>query len=436
MEKSFPTVASGGPALPLLCPISPQMVLPWVESESEAQVEGWSEGCSQDGEHRSALELRRLSVVAAISAAEVRCQTLLPLPQLQHLASDRVAKDRDRVASLELSAASWGRQIRAILQQQPEAILEQRPLAGPRGEVEFWRRKAAHLASLRTQLRGDPMRRVLRVLEVLELTPPAPSASEAAAFLTSPHASMSPQVTKSSQHPPLLRLAREVEAAYSEAEESARYLGALQPPIVALDASEGLDDLVAAFRPLLHSLLLVWRHSRAYHSSTRLSNLLCLVSNAVAAKGRAYLNSTLHATTPPTEAAAALGSTLRACGTLKALYFEYRSAAFEERPDRPWPTPQVFRPLDMFLERCHDQLHVSRTAAQYETLHGVELGGQSGRALSARLVQLSAAFASARSALSSSSPDPLAAPAETFDPAFCAFRAAVKSLDRQRVSRD
>ena len=118
------------------------------------------------------------------------------------------------------------------------------------------------------------MRRVLRVLEVLELTPPAPSASEAAAFLTSPHASMSPQVTKSSQHPPLLRLAREVEAAYSEAEESARYLGALQPPIVALDASEGLDDLVAAFRPLLHSLLLVWRHSRAYHSSTRLSNLL------------------------------------------------------------------------------------------------------------------------------------------------------------------
>lgn len=80
--------------------------------------------------------------------------------------------------------------------------------------------------------------------------------------------------------PPLpLSLLQDVQAARQEATENVRFLEPLRRMLEKLNT---MDDFVALgdqFKPLLHSMLLIWKLSTSYNSSARFATLLREICN-------------------------------------------------------------------------------------------------------------------------------------------------------------
>ena len=86
--------------------------------------------------------------------------------------------------------------------------------------------------------------------------------------------------------PVLRRLVRDVAAARAEAADSARYLRPLRPMLERLATGDDILVLAEQARPLLHTLLLVWAHSRHFNTAGRMVPLLRLILRDVVAQIR------------------------------------------------------------------------------------------------------------------------------------------------------
>lgn len=113
---------------------------------------------------------------------------------------------------------------------------------GPLEELEFWEQKAADLNGIFSQLQSSRVRKILRYLDR----------------------------SKSTYSAPFAKLCKEAFLARSEANDTIRYLRPLRPWLQRIDAEITLENLPALFRPALHVLLLVWKSSGYYNTSTRL----------------------------------------------------------------------------------------------------------------------------------------------------------------------
>lgn len=113
---------------------------------------------------------------------------------------------------------------------------------GPLEELEFWEQKAADLNGIFSQLQSSRVRKILRYLD---------------------H-------RKSTYSTPFAKLCKEAFLARSEANDTKKYLRPLRPWLQRIDAEISLENLPVLFRPALHMLLLVWKSSGYYNTSTRL----------------------------------------------------------------------------------------------------------------------------------------------------------------------
>lgn len=113
---------------------------------------------------------------------------------------------------------------------------------GPLEELEFWEQKAADLNGIFTQLQSDRVRKILRYLDR----------------------------NKSTYSTPFAKLCKEAFLARSEANDTNRYLRPMRPWLQRLESEIILKNLPGLFRPALHLLLLVWKSSGYYNTSTRL----------------------------------------------------------------------------------------------------------------------------------------------------------------------
>jgi dynein heavy chain, axonemal len=122
---------------------------------------------------------------------------------------------------------------------------------GPMTELEYWNERAASLASIAQQLRADRLQKVARVLEL----------------------------AGSTYHPAFKRMCAEVDVAAHDAAENVRFLRPLQRYLEKLSTMDDFTALVEHFKPLLHVMLLIWKHSVTYSSSARFATLLREVCN-------------------------------------------------------------------------------------------------------------------------------------------------------------
>jgi len=85
-----------------------------------------------------------------------------------------------------------------------------------------------------------------------------------------------------------------------------------------------------------------------------------------------------------------LQTTLRVCGRLKTIYFDYKNKASVECPDNPWRAQNnaIFVRLDGFIERCHDVLDLSQTILMFSKLSKIEIGGTKGKTLTTSIAQI------------------------------------------------
>ena len=89
---------------------------------------------------------------------------------------------------------------------------------------------------------------------------------------------------------PFARLCREVFAAREEANDNEKYLRTMEPWIYKIKCEENFSRLGEAFRPLLHTIVLVWKHSNFYNEPSRLVGIMRQVCNLLIDRARRYVS--------------------------------------------------------------------------------------------------------------------------------------------------
>ena len=344
-----------------------------------------------------------------VTIGHTRGETLLPLPPLELPSADKASRDKERVYVLETAVVTWTKQIKNVLKLDPEHALKSGDHPGPLTELEFWESKSKHLTSISQQLGGERIRKVIKVLEL----------------------------TKSTYCAPFNRLCKEVSAACDEAVDNYKYLKTMQPTLEKLAQgavdSEAFKQLTDVFRPIVHQIMLVWKHSQFYNTPARLVVLMREICNDLIRQATAYIDPANLFEMEPQEAVDKLMVTLKVCGTFKSVYFDYKAKANTEVPQNPWriQNTALFPRLDSFLERCHDLLDLTKTIVQFQRLERVEIGGNKGRALSSSVAQIFVDFTAILETFAKVPYDVLDIDVKQFDDDFYEFRCSIKELEQR-----
>ena len=335
-------------------------------------------------------------------------ETLLPLPPDDvYSTMEKNQHDKDSVHVLETAVVAWTRQIKDVLRLDPETVLKSGGHPGPVAEVDFWQNKAKNLNSIHEQLSSDKVRKVIKVLEV----------------------------TKSTYFPAFNRLCKEVAQARMEANDNKVYLGSVEALITKL-GNDSFTEIEELFKPLMHTILLVWKNSKFYNTPARLVVLMREICNDLIRQAATFVSGEQMFEMEPQEAVDSLKICLKVCVTFKSTYFDYKARASTECPSNPWrfQNSALFARLDLFLERCHDVLDLMQTIVQFNKLEKIEVGGTKGKALTSSVVQIYEEFMAATTAFKQASYDIMDVEYKEFDDDFYAFRCTINELERRLAS--
>jgi len=351
--------------------------------------------------------LHRFIANVFMTVGHTKGKTLLPLPPTSGGTgdSDKQVRDKDHIHLLENAVVTWSRQIKNVLKSDPEAALKEGLNPGPLTELEFWTARSANLNSIHEQLQGEQIQKVVKVLEL----------------------------SKSTYFPAFHRLCREVALTRAEANDNIRYLRPLKRYLEKLSTMDDFPMLVELFKPLMHTLLMVWKHSKNYNTASRLVILMRMISNDLIAQACRFVQGEEIFQIEPQEAVARLKTTLKVCGTFKSYYFDYKARTQQETPDNPWrfQNSALFARLDSFLERCHDILDLCQTVLQFNKLEQTEIGGTKGKSLTTSVRQIFSNFSQAVNAFQTVQYDIMDVQSKQFDDDFYEFRCVIKDLERR-----
>ena len=353
-----------------------------------------------------------------ITQGHIRGVTCLPLPNPGGAKGESdIIEEKDKsssasqhqIHSLEGAIITWTKQIKNVLKQDPETVFVEQENPGPSAEIDFWKAKAGNLNGIFDQLQSVKIRRVLKILD---------------------H-------SKSTYNAPFAKLCKEVFHARAEANNIIKYLRPLIEWFEGLESETDFDKIVSFFRPILHSLLLVWKSSAYYNTPARLVIIIREICNTLIKAATTYLQGdTIFDLIDGGEAPLAvkmLQNTLKILGKFKSSYFDYKAKAQAECPDNPWRVQNnaIFVRLDGFLERCHDILDLAQTILLYSKLAKIEVGGTKGKTLTTSVQQLHSDFTQAIDSVRSVGKGILNLENKEFEDAFYEFRTRMKELDRR-----
>lgn len=164
-------------------------------------------------------------------------------------------------------------------------------------EIEFWHSKAKHLNSIQQQLQGERIRKASLRLRRHIVARMDSARCELLLIWQAWRWSQVVKVlelTKSTYWPAFNRLCKEVAAACTEANDNKKYLSTLEPLLVALTSSHELAQLTELFRPVMHTILLIWKHSKHYNTPPRLVVLMREICNDLIDQVRECTTSLCH----------------------------------------------------------------------------------------------------------------------------------------------
>ena len=203
-----------------------------------------------------------------------------------------------------------------------------------------------------------------------------------------------------------------LQVAHAEAKDNVKYLAALKPN---LDEFNGTDfeQVSLCIKPIMHMLLLVWKHSKFYNTPPALSLIIRMVCNAMMEKAREFTGTTDELfNLEPKEAVEKLVIVLDGCRQLKYDYYTYYNLSKTQCESNPWMADRgtMFKRFDSFITRCEDLLHLCKTVQQFEKLQVVVVGGDSGSTLTENVEGVNAAFLKIFTTIKVSAPCPQPAP--------------------------
>ncbi|XP_071959570.1 uncharacterized protein [Antedon mediterranea] len=411
--------------------------------------------------------LHRMMGMAEVTEGHLEGTITLPLPSIEVLAEAANLPTRRAavIHVLESSVIGWIKQIRLVLKHEPLQELADQfgTHPGPMDELVLWKQRQAKLRSIDAQLDSAVASDILLNLHEANST-----------YSHSFH-----------------NVRKEISQAISETSENLRYLKTLQPWFEQLHMAYTPATMLNIFPPLVHTLMLVWSHSRYYHNPSNFHNLLRLVSNEVVARAENLVGD--HILKNTLESYAGLKDALRVSAAFRGTYLDMKDRADEvnmervsesteamtmnppkgmlyntklystasrrktrtpttdmfrttsalsvlviqedEWIDSPWPQRNAtcFNLMNSFMERCNDLLELVQTTGHFNLLqNAAEVGGAGTKSLDALVREIHKQFAESMDSFNSNVANILDLTAtQAFERAFFQFRTTVKDLERQ-----
>ena len=343
---------------------------------------------------------------SAILCGQVKAETRLPTPPLDD--DDSLPETRNRISLLEGTIITWTKQIKNVLKQDPEAQLKLGFHPTPDVEIAFWKNKANNLNSIFEQLQSPGIRRILRALDQ----------------------------AKSTYCATFARLCKEVYSARLEANDNTRHLKTLERWINKLNEDD-FSNLPTLYKPTMHILMLIWKHSTYYNTPTRLVIMIREMCNSIIDQACRYTSGeqifSLIENEEANLAVDELMLVLKVCGGFKSTFFEYKDIVARECPENQWRIQNgaLFGRLDSFIERCHDVLDLSKTIIQFSKLSKVEIGGTKGSTLTSSIQQIKDDFQKAVDVIKNLDCDMMDIEAAQFDTEYSELKKFVKEIERR-----
>ena len=334
------------------------------------------------------------------------------------------AAAKQKLSMLEGAVITWITQIKEILRQSPEDTRVDE-LDGsvehltPDQEVAYWAVRASHFNDIWDQINSPRMTRVLDYLNLEQST----------------YAVLFQQTM------------RDVHANREEANDNLKYLQTLSKWFNKLNEQDDFKGLVGLFKPIVHTILLIWKNSEHYNKPTRLVVLVRMICNAIVNQANKYVSGSeaifgFLEDEDFAHAVQTLKVTLEVCGAFKVTFFDFRDMCADECPANPWDVSPaaLFVRLNALMERCMEMLEMCETYANFfkldKMVEGVGqqggLGGTKGGPLTETVRDVYACFKHAVETLKARPYDLLdITQGDAFDADYGSFKQTIKELERR-----
>lgn len=398
----FVSMEVGNNPLDLLYALSNEIFTPILHNPKNQ--EGWTELISKDLMEKFNNYLAQIY----LTLGQINGKTQLPLPPRKIMHSDKIS-DKDKAHIFENSIITWSKQIRKVLETEPEQYLKSGNNPGPLVEIEFWKKKSDNLNSIYSQLKTDQVALITKTL----------------------------RESKSTYTTQFDKLKKEIKIARIEANDNYLFLKSLKGHFEELcRPGREFESLVELFSPIMYIILLIWINSEYYKTASRLVVLIREICNAIITQANYFVNGKalldeIQSKEDVENACKKLETTIDVCAKFKETYYDYKSMS-----ENQWKFPQnvLFIRLDSFLERCHDISSISKTIVQFNKLDSIKIGCTKGKNLTETVQIIYTQFNEAVQDFTSCSYDVMDISQKQFDDDYFKFRNKIQELERRLAS--
>jgi len=143
--------------LDLLYQLCNEIYVPILHNPHNQQ--GWTELISKDLMEK----LNNFVAQIYLTIGQIKGRTMLPLPPTKIMSSTTIS-DKDKAHIFESSIITWSKQIRKVLETEPEQALKQGQDPDPMVEILFWKNKSENLNAIHSQLKSDKVSTITKTL--------------------------------------------------------------------------------------------------------------------------------------------------------------------------------------------------------------------------------------------------------------------------------
>ncbi|KAL8567586.1 hypothetical protein ACOMHN_054399 [Nucella lapillus] len=391
-----------------LCLLVDEVFLPIFENERNQKF--WPKVVAQD----VCRNVVSLKCNVFMVSGHVKGKTLLPMP---------IGADRDdyiqilnrggpneykMIHGIETVVIEWVHQLQDVLKRDPNQPLLDGKDPTPFVEICFWQDRCSNLECIYEQLCNPKVKRMASLLEE----------------------------KNSSFCPTFKNVYRDTVAALAEARDISKFLVPVRHCLEDLEQVQ-FDECTPNIRPLFHTLCLVWANSDYYNTPTRIIVLMQEICNLIINMARAMLepNELLKGDTDET-----LPMVKRALKVLHAFTDAYYEHAFKVESYFPqnkdpllwdFPPSMVFERFNKFVDLLETVNELMKTNLEFQKLEKVELGGISGKTLSALVVDIFNDFNEHYKVFSEGNFDCLDTKAKKFTKLYKDFQEVLHDMDRR-----
>uniref|UniRef100_A0A7S1KLH4 Dynein-1, subspecies f n=1 Tax=Percolomonas cosmopolitus TaxID=63605 RepID=A0A7S1KLH4_9EUKA len=268
----------------------------------------------------------------------IRGSTVLyvPIEDIKSLKDAR--QDKDLVQRLEAALIFWTSQIKEVIQQKDSN--EHGENSRPLDEIEYWRSRTKDLMYLKQQLDTPDVKLICDILE------------------GSAHMSNFKQ------------LADEIQVGCDSAMNNLLYLSTLQEPCKVLATAQP-SQIPHIIPEILQMVSMIWRMSKSYHTSDRITSLLRKVSNEIIHRCCQTIslddifNGSVHSSMKSLEESIKAGESWKSIciETFQKLSAHYEEQQFSRKFE--YDSNSVFAEIDAFVQRCNDLNEVCEAQIQF-----------------------------------------------------------------------